>query len=478
MHKGTFWAEVISEKSAVINNNCNTEAERTSRPHNHPGVLRKLVVPLIRDEKVIAVIGVGNKPEDYDENDSRIIALLADLAWDIVAKKHAENEQKKLYEQLLHSQKMEMVGQLAGGIAHDFNNMLAIILGHAEIGLEKADAAHADLEVILRAAHRSAEIIRQLLSFARKQQISPKVVTLNTVITEIIPMLRRLLGEQIAIDWKPDNLNRQVKIDPMQVGQILVNLCVNARDAIDGDGVIAIETSLHSVIDIKSNDQQPCTTPGEYIMLAVTDNGEGICADVLPHIFEPFFTTKEVGKGTGLGLSTVYGIARQNHGFVDCHSKPGGDTAVRVFFPAFVERVSKIQKDQLSLHLNDGKGKILIVDDEPNILSLCQSILERAGFTVITASSPNEAIRLVEEYTGSVELLLTDVVIPGMNGVELSRKLQSLNPELKTLFMSAYTPDYISRFGGINDKICFLQKPFTPAMLVDKIRPMLPYRAV
>ncbi|MEI8033409.1 MAG: GAF domain-containing protein [Chlorobiaceae bacterium] len=473
MTMGSFWADVIREKKPLINNNSNTEAERTPRPHNHPGVMRKLVVPLLRDNKVIAVVGVGNKLEDYDENDRRMVSLLADLAWDIVAKKHAENEQKKIEEQFLHSQKMELVGQLAGGIAHDYNNMLAVILGHAEIGLQKADAAYSDLDIIMKAATRSAEITRQLLTFARKQPVSPKVVNLNTIVGRIIPMLRRLLGERISIAWNPDPLNLCAKIDPTQVDQILVNLCVNARDAINDDGLIAIETSLHTVDHSTGAAPQPCTTPGEYIMLAVTDNGCGISQDTLPHIFEPFFTTKDVGKGTGLGLSTVYGIAKQNHGFVDCQSKPGANTTVRLFFPVFEENAGKTQKEQLSLPLHNCKETILIVDDEPSILSLCRAILENVGFLVITASSPDEAIRLTEEHKGSIELLLTDVVMPEANGVELSRKLQSIMPELKTLFMSGYAPDYIFQFEGISDSISLIQKPFTPKMLVDSILPLL-----
>jgi len=404
-------------------------------------------------------------------------ALLAydGLIQDITERKRAAEEKAKLEAQLQQAQKMESVGRLAGGVAHDFNNMLGVILGHADLALEQVDPAqplHDDLTEIRKAAKRSADLTRQLLAFARKQTIAPKVLDLNETVEGMLKMLRPLIGEDIDLAWLPGAGLWPVKLDPSQIDQILANLCVNARDAISGVGKITIETGNVAL------DEDYCAAhagfvPGEFALLAVSDDGCGMDKETLAHIFEPFFTTKEVGKGTGLGLATIYGIVKQNNGFINAYSEPDQGSTFRIYLPRHMGKAGQMQKKGPAEPALRGQEIILLVEDEPAILTLTTMILERQGYTVLAANTPGEAIRLAREHAGEIHLLMTDVVMPEMNGRDLAKNLLSLYPHLKRLFMSGYTANVIAHHGVLDGGVYFIQKPFSIKELAAKVREAL-----
>lgn len=393
---------------------------------------------------------------------------------DISSRKLAEAEHEKLQSQLTQAQKMESVGRLAGGVAHDFNNMLGVILGHADLaldGLPPSHRLHADILAIRKAAERSAELTRQLLAFARKQTISPKVLDLNETVDGMLKMLRRLIGEDIQLDWIPRPDAGLVRIDPSQIDQILANLSVNARDAISGTGRLVIETSQVS-LDHEYCALHPGFVPGPYVLLAVSDNGCGMDAATQAHLFEPFFTTKEMGKGTGLGLATVFGIVRQNDGFINVYSEPGRGTTFKVYLPRYEsEGVRPVHV--VSTPTQIGQETILLVEDEPAIQEVTEKMLHRLGYTVLSASTPGQAIRLAREHAGAIDLLLTDVIMPEMNGRDLAKNLLSIYPGMKRLFVSGYTADVIAHHGVLDAGVHFLQKPFSTDTLAAKIREVL-----
>ncbi len=383
--------------------------------------------------------------------------------------------QKQLESQLQQAQKMESVGRLAGGVAHDFNNMLAVILMNAEyvlMSLDPSNQLHASMEEIQKAGERSADLTRQLLAFARKQATAPKVIDLNETIEGMLKMLHRLIGEDITLLWIPGRNLRQVKIDPSQIDQILANLCVNARDAISDIGKVTIETA-NVVCDEAFCTYHPGFAPGEYVILSVSDNGCGMDRETLANIFEPFFTTKEVGKGTGLGLATVYGIVKQNNGFVAVESTPGEGTTLTIYLPQNVDKTAQVAVEELSDAFTGGKETILLVEDEPAILKMGKTILEELGYTVLAAGMPGEAIRIAVEYGGQIHLLMTDVVMPEMNGRDLAKRLLSLYPDIKRLFFSGYTADVIAHHGVLDEGVHFIQKPFTIQALTAKVREVL-----
>jgi PAS domain S-box-containing protein len=394
---------------------------------------------------------------------------------DISERKWAEEEKMKLHNQLIQSQKMESVGRLAGGVAHDFNNMLGVILGHVEMAIDEADPTqtlHANLQEIRNAARRSADLTRQLLAFARKQTIAPKVIDLNETIEGMLKILRRLIGEDIHLSWLPFTDLWPVKVDPSQIDQILANLCINARDAIAGVGKVTIETENCTLDEVYCADHADFVS-GEYVLLAVSDDGCGMDKEVLGKLFEPFFTTKGVGKGTGLGLATVYGIVKQNSGFINVYSEPHEGTTFKIYLPRHAGQAEQPRMGGPQEPAMRGHETLLVVEDEPTILSLSKLMLEKRGYRVMTAATPGEAIHLAEKYTGEIHLLLTDVVMPEMNGRDLAKRILSLHPNLKRLFMSGYTANVIAHHGVLDEKISFIQKPFSVRDLAAKVREVL-----
>ncbi len=394
---------------------------------------------------------------------------------DITKAKQAEKERADFENMLQQSQKMESVGRLAGGVAHDFNNMLSVILGHSNLmleGMASDHPCHNGLDEIRKAAERSAALTRQLLAFARKQTIEPRLLNLNETVAGMLTMLQRLLGEQINLLWQPSEKLWNLNMDPSQIDQILANLCVNARDAIADVGQITIETQ-NIVIDNGYCEQNVDIVPGEFVRLAISDDGCGMDNELRNHIFEPFFTTKEIGEGTGLGLATVYGIVKQNGGFINVYSEPGIGTTFTIYLPRHAAEIRQEQKDIVKDTEPCGHETILLVEDELSILKINAIILKKQGYKVLSATSPEEAIHLAGEHPGEIHLLMTDVVMPEMNGRALAKKLQSLYPQLKCLFTSGYTANVIAHHGVLDDGVQFIQKPYSISDLTKKIRETL-----
>lgn len=403
------------------------------------------------------------------------------LVTDISDRKHAEQEREKLFEQLVQAQKLEAVGQLAGGVAHDFNNMLSVILGQTQLALLKtrpADPFHKSFLEIQNAAEHSANLTRQLLAFARKQAVAPQLIDLNQTINNTLNLLRRLLPEDIELTLRAGEEIWPVFIDPDQVGQILTNLCVNARDAIYGLGRIVIETQNTSFDSAYCAQHLPDCLPGEYVCLSVSDNGSGMNKRTQEHIFEPFFTTKGIAQGTGLGLSTVYGIVKQNKAFINLYSEAGQGTIFKIYLPRHQvsSQSAPLQPAERSVTL--GVDTVLLVEDEPWLLDVSKEILEELGCRVLAAGSPNEAIEIAADQSCEIDLLITDVVMPEMNGRDLAALIGNLRPEIRCLFMSGYTADIIADKGVLESGVNFIQKPFTIHALAASIEQVMHRKAV
>ena len=370
---------------------------------------------------------------------------------------------------------MESVGRLAGGVAHDFNNLLCVIIGYAQLALMKMDPLHPHYTAmveILSAADRSADLTRQLLAFASKQTIAPKVIDLNETVSGMLKILQRLIGEDIRLIWQPAPDLWQVKADPSQIDQILANLCVNARDAIIDVGKVSIETG-NCTIDANYCAAHTGAVPGEYVRLVVSDDGSGMDKETVTHIFEPFYTTKELGKGTGLGLATVHGIIKQNNGFINVYSEPGQGTTFTIYLLRHIGESEQALNDRTVEPIPCGNENILLVEDEPTILEMAVLMLEGLGYNVLKAANIKDAISLSGEQISTIHLLITDVVMPEMNGRDLANKLKLLNPDLKCLFMSGYTADIIANKGVLDGVVHFIQKPFSLLNLAAKVREVL-----
>lgn len=392
-----------------------------------------------------------------------------------VAVKYDVSDRRRLESQFQQAQKMEAVGRLAGGVAHDFNNMLTVILGYVELALQKVppgEPLHADLAEIARAAEHSTEVTSQLLGFARQQTISPKVMVLNEMVEKMLTMVRRLIGEDIDLSWRPAEDLWPVKMDPGQINQILMNLCVNARDAIRGTGKVIIETRNVTLSEDYCA-QNAGFIPGDFVLLSVTDDGHGMDRETLQRVFEPFFTTKGPAIGTGLGLATVFGIVTQNQGFINVYSEPGDGAAFKVYLPRCGDEAASREPGH-EAEVSRGSGEIvLLVEDDPGLLKLGRRMLENLGYTVLAAGTPEEALEIAGKQGEEIQLLITDVIMPGMNGRVLADRIQQQCPRLGVLFVSGYTADALAHRSVLDDGVTFLQKPFSLGALTLKVREAL-----
>ncbi|MCY3023175.1 MAG: PAS domain S-box protein [Planctomycetota bacterium] len=393
---------------------------------------------------------------------------------DITERKQAEAETATLQEQFRQAQKMEAIGQLAGGVAHDFNNLLFVINGRIELLLARLapdDPARKELEVVYKAGQRAVNLVRQLLAFSRRQVLQPKVLDLNAVLADMDKLLRRLIREDIAFTTVLDPALKPTKADPGQIEQVLMNLVVNARDAMPDGGKLTIETA-NVELDASYCRTHAGVEPGPYVMLAVSDTGCGMDENTKARLFEPFFTTKEVGKGTGLGLATVYGIVRQSGGNIGVYSEPGKGTSFKVYLPRVQETPSRASRLIAPMVLR-GTETILLVEDDEQVRALAHEILESNGYTVLPAANGHEALSTCRDYGKPVHMLLSDMVMPGMGGTEVAARVRVLYPNVKVLFMSGYADNAVAATGMLESGAHFVQKPLAPSALARKVREVL-----
>jgi PAS domain S-box-containing protein len=461
-----FGRELSSYENAVIIGDCS----EGSRPKS------ALSAPMIVMGRTVGCVEIQSyQHEAFKEEHASAMRMAANLAATAVENVQLIEREQIQEEQLRQSQKMEAVGQLAGGVAHDFNNLLTVISGYSEMALSrlaKDDPLRRNIEQISKAGTRAAGLTRQLLAFSRRQMLQAKVLDLNSVVREMDDMLQRLIGEDVELVtlWKP-NLG-QIKADPGQLEQVVVNLVVNARDAIPRGGKITIETG-HTYLDEVYARQHANVRPGHYVVLSVSDTGAGMDAETQKRIFDPFFTTKGVGKGTGLGLSTVYGIVKQSEGNIWVYSEVGTGTTFKIYLPRVDEVAEADELADVAPAFVGGSETVLLVEDEDLVRNLSIEILKEAGYNVVSAANGVEGLRISKEFEGKIDLMITDVVMPQMSGRELAEHLGQLRPETRVLFMSGYTDDAIVRHGILDDNVAFIQKPFSPDLLAGKAREVL-----
>jgi signal transduction histidine kinase/ActR/RegA family two-component response regulator len=449
------------------------------------GVRAFLAAPVKVGDRVEGVLTVRTRrPEGYSDEDLAVATAFASQAATALENarlyqqaQQAYEELKQTQDQLMQAQKMEAVGRLAGGIAHDFNNLLMVVMGRSQLMMRRLQAENPlrrDLGLIDTAMQRAADLTRQLLAFGRKQVLQPKVLDLNSVVANIDPMLRRLIGEDIELLTVSDPTLGPVKADPAQLEQVLLNLAINARDAMPQGGRLTIETAnVH--LDAAYARRRPGISPGPHVMLAVSDTGCGMDAETQARLFEPFFTTKGPGKGTGLGLSTVYGIVKQSGGNIWVYSEPGRGTAFKIYLPRVEEPVEleEVQPAPEAARPSKASKTILLVEDEDGVRELVRDVLQEHRYTVLEAREAGEAIQLSSRHPGPIHLLLTDVVMPQISGRALAERLAPLRPEMKVLYMSGYTENAIVHHGVLDQGTAFLQKPFTAETLAQKVREVL-----
>ncbi len=400
--------------------------------------------------------------------------LLQAAMSELVERERAEAALRRSEEQLRQAQKMDAIGRLSGSVAHDFNNLLSVILSYADLvlgELKQVDPLRADVESIKKAGEKAADLTRQLLAFSRQQVLAPRVVDLNGILVESERMLRRLIGEDIEFETHYARTLSRVKVDPGQVDQVLLNLVINARDAMPNGGKLTIETR-DVVLDEPYTDEHLGVLMGAHVMLAVSDTGVGMDKQTQARIFEPFFTTKDLGKGTGLGLSTVFGIVKQSNGHIWVYSEPGGGTTFKVYLPA-TDAVEPEEPEVVVLGTLEGTETILLVEDQEDVRRVAHAILGRQGYHVIEARNAGEALLSCERHPRTIHLLLTDVVMPQLSGRELAERLLAMRPDMKVLYMSGYTDNVIVHHGILDSGIAYLQKPIVPDMLARRVREVL-----
>jgi len=453
-------------------------AAESHRPGARAGGFAKVPLPqtaefrIVRpDGEVRTVVGQGLLAMDADGKPQQFVGTLLD----ITDRKRAEEERAALRAQLVQAQKLESIGRLAGGVAHDFNNLLTAILCYAELGQQRAagDALmHGYLQQISDAGTRGARLTGQLLAFARKQVLEPKVLDLNELVSQAADMLQRLIGEDVDLVWLPTPGVGRVKVDPGQLEQILINLVVNARDAMPDGGRVTIETADVTLTEEYASRREE-VTPGEYVMLAVTDTGIGMSAETLAMVFEPFFTTKEAGKGTGLGLATCYGIVKQHRGHIAVYSEPGQGTTFRVYLPR-AQDVSALRSPTPARGpAATGHETVLVVEDYGPVRHMVREVLSSLGYTVLVAADGEEALRVSRSHPGEIDLLVTDVVMPRLGGKDLATALRRERPDLRVLYSSGYTENAIVQQGTLKPGVAFIPKPYRPSDFADKVRSLL-----
>jgi two-component system cell cycle sensor histidine kinase/response regulator CckA len=421
----------------------------------------------VSEETILTALRAGARDYVMKDNLGRLPSAIGRE----ILEAEGRRQRRQLEEQLQQARKMEAIGRLAGGVAHDFNNLLTVISGFAQLALLEDNPARAGLEQILLASERAAQLTRQLLAFSRQQTLAPRVFDLNRLISEMEQMLIRLIGANIEVSTRLGEGAMDVKADPSQVEQVVLNLAINARDAMPAGGKLILSTSHRFMEGPAAEVHGLC--PGEYCVISVSDTGVGIPAAVLPHIFEPFFTTKPEGKGTGLGLATVYGVVQQSGGAIHAYSEPDFGTTVIVFLPRS-DAASAPNKLPFREALATGTESVLVAEDDPNVLQLVANSLAACGFKVLTAASAEKAVELLQNLgPGGVDLLITDVVMPGMPGPTFARKAEALIPGVRVLFMSGYNLEAISHHGFSVEDTEFIQKPFAPGDLVRKVRRLL-----
>lgn len=436
-----------------------------------------LGVPLRTPTKIIGALVLQHYEEEnvYDKKDLEFLASAGSQIALAIERKRAETNLRETEERLLQSQKMESIGKLAGGIAHDFNNLMTAVTGYSELALrslEGEDSLRYKIEEIKKAGERAASLTRQLLAFSRKQVLQPRVIDLNSVVTGMARMLARMIGEHIDLRLELNSSLGQIKADPGQIEQVLLNLAVNARDAMPNGGSLSVATQ-NIQLSSEAARSNSALEPGQYVMLSVSDSGCGMDSAIQSQIFEPFFTTKEVGKGTGLGLSTVYGIVKQSGGYIWVYSEVGQGTSFKIYLPRIEEAMEETANETEVQRVVRGTETILLVEDEQCVRDLAQAVLEDYGYSVIAASNGREGLDLARDFAGSIDLVVTDVIMPQMGGREMAERLKELRSDTKVLFVSGFTDDAILDHGVLDEDVFFMQKPFSPDALAMKAREIL-----
>jgi signal transduction histidine kinase len=443
--------------------------------------VEELLAPTSRPGLWHEVTPDGDSPEAFEVVARPMKSGTETAGWVLVLRD--VTEERRVQREMWRQERLAAIGQLAGGVAHDFNNMLTAIQGYTELVLgslasddpqtwPSGQAMRADLEQVAKAGQRAAGLTRQLLAFSRKQVLQPQILDLNTLVTDFEKMLRRIISEDVELITALSPSLARVMADPGQIEQVILNLAVNARDAMPDGGHLTVETA-NVVLDENYAQTHLEVQPGHHVMLAISDTGIGMTEEVKSQIFEPFFTTKEEGKGTGLGLATVYGIVKQSEGNIEVYSEPGVGTTFKIYLPRVEETPEQVAREGEPRALPRGVETILLVEDEDAVRELARQALEQSGYTVLHARQPDEALFLCERYTGPIDLLLTDLVMPGMSGHDLAERLVPMRPEMKILYVSGYTDNAIVHHGVLDEETAFLQKPFTPAVLARRVREVL-----
>jgi signal transduction histidine kinase len=474
-----FFTPMMQGTSLLTNLSAEESKGFGNTPEIVPTIAGFLGVPIRIADQVVGMVALVNRPGGFTQrelSDAETLAGPAALTFHLA---HDEEERERVEQQMHQTAKMEAMGRLAGGIAHDFNNLLTVIQGYAEVGLGAAGPDNRIRQCLVEideAADRGANLAQQLLAFSRRQHLQPRTVNINTVLLEMSRMLRCLIGENIEVEMDLAEHPRAIRVDPTQLQMLVLNLVINARDAMPEGGKLALETT-NAHLDKKGASAHVGISSGDYVRLAVRDTGVGMTDEVKKHLFEPFFTTKDKGKGTGFGLATCYSIVRQGGGCIEVESRPGQGTQFEVYLPCVEEAPVEVHKpDQILTELPRGVETVLLVEDEPIVRTLAAHLLRDHGYNVLVGADGEEALRMVRENScGTIDLLLTDVVMPRMGGRELVEQLKTVQPSLrKVLFMSGYADSPSPDNGDLQpDANVFLQKPFKPSALVRKVREVL-----